>query len=67
MLIHCMYCGHSIELSEAYHDYQGPLRCAVCKSLMTVRVEEGQLRSMEAAAKVPAPAAALKARPAHPG
>lgn len=67
MLIHCMFCGHSIELSAAYQEYQGPLRCAVCKSLMTVRVEEGQLRSMEGPPKATSPAAALKARPAHAG
>ena len=67
MLIHCMFCGHSIELSSAYQEYQGPLRCAVCKSLMTVRVEEGQLRSMEAPTKAAAPTVALKSRPAHAG
>ena len=67
MLIHCIYCGHSIELSNAYQDYEGPLRCMVCKGLMMVYLEEGELRSMEAAPKAAAPVAALKARPNHPG
>ena len=67
MLIHCMYCGHSIELSEAYDDYQGPLRCAVCKSLMMIRVESGQLRGMDAGPSAKSAPAALKARPANPG
>jgi len=47
MLIHCMYCGHSIELSDAYNDFQGPLRCMVCKGLMQICLEEGELRFME--------------------
>jgi hypothetical protein len=57
--IHCMYCGHTIELGEAYRDYSGPLRCSVCKSLMMVRVEDGQLRGMDAGPQA-APAAATK-------
>ena len=64
MLIHCMHCGHSIELSVAYNEYHGPLRCVVCKALMTVRIEDGQLRSMESAAPKAAPAA-LKTRPSQ--
>ncbi|WP_295585794.1 hypothetical protein [uncultured Lamprocystis sp.] len=44
--VHCMFCGHAIDLGDAYNDYEGPLRCSVCKSLMTVRVEDGHLRSM---------------------
>jgi hypothetical protein len=55
MNIHCMSCGHSIELGSAYDTYQGPLRCVVCKTLMTVRIEEGQLRSMEPAAAIVEP------------
>lgn len=57
--IHCMYCGHAIDLGNAYDDYQGPLRCSVCKSLMMVRVEDGHLRSMEAGPQV-APASATQ-------
>jgi hypothetical protein len=46
--VHCMFCGHAIDLGDAYNDYEGPLRCSVCKSLMAVRVEQGHLRSMAA-------------------
>ncbi|WP_295389009.1 hypothetical protein [uncultured Thiodictyon sp.] len=66
MIIHCMYCGHTIDLSEAYDDYQGPVRCAVCKSLMMVRVENGQLRGMDAGPAAAAPAAPKAAAPAAP-
>lgn len=50
--VHCMFCGHAIDLGDAYNDYEGPLRCSVCKSLMTVRVEQGHLRSMAASPQV---------------
>jgi|WetSurMetagenome_2_1015567.scaffolds.fasta_scaffold1961945_1 hypothetical protein len=63
--IHCMYCGHSIELGTAYDTYKGPLRCSVCKSLMMVRVEQGQLRAMEAGPQVAA-AATTQSSAAHP-
>ena len=66
MIIHCLYCGHTIELGDAYDEYQGPVRCAVCKGLMTVRMDEGLLRSMEAATKTAAVPGALKARLSHP-
>ncbi|QVL49906.1 MAG: hypothetical protein KFB96_05340 [Thiocapsa sp.] len=65
MNIHCMSCGHSIELGSAYETYQGPLRCVVCKTLMTVRIEEGQLRSMAPADTlvVPEPPQPIVANP----
>jgi hypothetical protein len=63
--IHCMYCGHTIELGAAYQDYVGPLRCSVCKSLMMVRVEDGQLRSMDVGPQV-APASATQGSSSQP-
>lgn len=47
MIINCMYCGHTISLGEAYESFTGPVRCAVCKNLMMVRIEEGRMSSME--------------------
>lgn len=63
--IHCMYCGHTIELGEAYETYKGPLRCSVCKSLMMVHVQDGNLRAMEPGPQV-APASATQGSAAHP-
>lgn len=47
MKVFCMHCGHPIDLGRGYDNYQGPLRCAVCKRLMTVRITVGELRAME--------------------
>lgn len=49
MNVHCVHCGHTITLGESYDSYSGPLRCSVCKRLMKIRIERGQLRSMEPA------------------
>jgi hypothetical protein len=54
MNIHCVHCGHNIQLGDAYDAYSGLLRCSVCKQLMKVRIERGQLRSMEPAQAAPA-------------
>lgn len=62
MNIHCMHCGHSIDLGAAYDAYSGPLRCSVCKGVMTVRIVGGQLRAMEPH-PAPAPTAAVGAAP----
>jgi hypothetical protein len=47
MIINCMYCGHTISLGEAYESFTGPVRCAVCKNLMMVKIDEGRMSSME--------------------
>lgn len=69
MNIHCMHCGHNIELGAAYDAYSGPLRCSVCKGMMSVRIADGQLLAMgpfdpsaaAAAPPTPPPAAPVTA------
>jgi transcription elongation factor Elf1 len=45
MKINCPACGHSIELSEAYDDYEGPIRCWVCRAVFEVRIEDGCVKA----------------------
>jgi hypothetical protein len=73
MKIYCMHCGHPIDVGRGYDNYQGPLRCAVCKSLMTVRIRDGDLHAMElgavvvvAAARPAVPTSEATARTARP-
>lgn len=47
MNIRCLRCGHTIQLDAPYDAFTGPLRCVVCKQLLKVRIEGGQLRSIE--------------------
>jgi hypothetical protein len=44
--LNCLACGHQMELSEAYEDYQGEVRCWVCRTVLEVALREGKLRSI---------------------
>ena len=47
MKINCLSCGHNVELSEAYDDYTGVVKCFVCAALLEIRAEEGNIRSVQ--------------------
>lgn len=47
MKINCLSCGHNVDLSEAYDDYTGVVKCFVCAALLEIRAEEGNIRSVQ--------------------
>jgi hypothetical protein len=49
MKINCITCGHSMDLDAAYDDFEGPVRCYVCGSLLEIRTVEAKLRSIKLA------------------
>jgi len=40
MKINCLSCGHTIDLDEAYSDYEGQVKCYTCSALLEVKLEE---------------------------
>jgi len=46
MNVNCLSCGHSLDLRSAYDDYEGPIRCFICGSLLTIHTEEGRVKSV---------------------
>lgn len=46
MKINCIACGHNFEVDEAYHDYEGLVRCWVCGTLLEVTTVEGSIRRL---------------------
>ncbi len=46
MKINCLSCGHKMDLDEAYSDYDGQIKCFICAAVLTVRTEEGRLKSV---------------------
>lgn len=46
IVIQCRGCGHPIELSQAYEDYQGEVRCWSCRTIMVVTLRDGKLAAM---------------------
>lgn len=46
MKINCLGCGHSIEVNEAYGDYEGQIRCWVCRTVFEIKTEDGCVKTM---------------------
>jgi hypothetical protein len=46
MKINCLNCGHTVNLDEAYADYEGDIRCFVCGSLLEVRIENEMVKAV---------------------
>ena len=49
MRVICLTCGHKIEVDESYCNYEGQIKCGVCGSLLQIKVEEGQIKSVSMA------------------
>ncbi len=49
MKINCLSCGHSFDISDAYDDYTGYVKCWICGSLLMIRTEAGILKSLKIA------------------
>jgi len=53
MKLNCLSCGHSIDLRRDYADYNGQVKCFVCGALLTIRTEDGQIRSVTLTPRTP--------------
>jgi hypothetical protein len=49
MKVNCLSCGHSLDLRDAYDDYEGQVTCFVCASLLAIRTQDGDVKSVELA------------------
>ena len=47
MKINCLCCGHSLELGDAYEDFDGKVRCFVCGGGLNIRTEDGSLKAID--------------------
>lgn len=55
MKINCPTCGHSVELDDAYDDYEGPVRCWVCRTIFDIKTQEGAIKSVREHEFTPSP------------
>ena len=46
MKVNCLSCGHSLDLRDAYDDYEGQVRCFICASLLAIRTQDGRVKSV---------------------
>jgi hypothetical protein len=44
--LNCLSCGHSLDLHDAYDDYEGQIKCFICGAMLDVRTAEGQVKSV---------------------
>ena len=40
MKVNCPACGHSVELDEAYDDFEGQIRCWVCRAVFEIKTDQ---------------------------
>jgi hypothetical protein len=46
MKVNCLVCGHNVDLDDVYSDYEGMIRCFVCSTLLEIKTEDGQIKSV---------------------
>lgn len=46
MKINCLSCGFKIELDNSYENYDGAVRCHICKTLLVIRTEDGCVKKV---------------------
>jgi predicted RNA-binding Zn-ribbon protein involved in translation (DUF1610 family) len=51
MKLNCLSCGHAIDLRDDYSDYNGQVKCFVCGALLTIRTEDGRIKSVTLSAR----------------
>ncbi len=48
MRINCVSCGHEINLNhDLFDDYEGPVKCFVCSTVMEIIATEGVINSID--------------------
>lgn len=47
MKLNCLSCGHTVDLHDAYDDYEGQVKCFTCGGLMAIRTQDGQIKWVE--------------------
>jgi hypothetical protein len=47
MRINCLACGHGVDLDDAYDDYEGPVKCFACRTILEIRTEQGRIKAVK--------------------
>ncbi|MDX2148866.1 MAG: hypothetical protein SFZ23_15230 [Planctomycetota bacterium] len=46
MHINCISCGHRFDLGKSYDDYEGLVRCSTCRTLLDIRTQDGDVKTV---------------------
>jgi DNA-directed RNA polymerase subunit N (RpoN/RPB10) len=55
--INCLGCGYKVDLSGAYDNYEGPIKCFACGAVMEIATQHGNLRAVVPVTLLPLPSA----------
>jgi len=47
MKINCLSCGHTVDLDDAYSDYEGQIKCYTCSALLEVKLSDSLIKSVK--------------------
>lgn len=55
MKINCLSCGFKVDLTNAYDDYEGQVKCFGCGAVLEIKTQEGNVRAVKLVNAVPSP------------
>lgn len=53
MKINCLSCGHKVDLTDAYDDYEGQVKCFACSAILEIKTKEGNVSAVKFVKIVP--------------
>ena len=54
MEINCLGCGFKVNLTDAYDDFVGQIKCFACGATMEIATQAGEIRAVNAVTPAPA-------------
>jgi ribosomal protein S27E len=51
--INCLGCGYKVDLSGAYDNYEGQIKCFACGAVMEIATQHGSVRAVGPVTEVP--------------
>lgn len=45
MRLNCLSCGYTLDLDNAYGDYDGQIKCVICGAVINIKTEEDKFKS----------------------
>ncbi len=57
MKINCVSCGFNVNLTDAYDDYEGQVKCFTCGATLEIKIQEGNVRTVKSFKAVSRPPA----------
>ena len=53
MEVNCLGCGFKVDLTEAYDDYEGQIKCFACGATMEITTQAGSIQTVRPMTEVP--------------